>query len=68
VKQPDVRIGAKHHFPSHLQHQTKHTVGRRVLGTEIQGKGLLDPWSKSAFKSHRIKERNTEAVFYRPPQ
>jgi ribosomal protein S18 acetylase RimI-like enzyme len=37
VQQADMRIGALDDLAVHLQDQTQHAVGRRVLGTEIQG-------------------------------
>ena len=37
VQQADVRVGTLDHFAVQLQHQAQHAVGRRVLGTEVEG-------------------------------
>ena len=35
MQQPDMRIGARHHFAVHLQHQPQHAVRGRMLRAEI---------------------------------
>jgi hypothetical protein len=37
MKQADVRIDAADDLAIKLQHKAKHAVGRRMLGTEIDG-------------------------------
>src|SRR5690606_19628715 len=37
VQQPDMWVGTLDHFTVEFEHQTQNAVGRRVLGTKVQG-------------------------------
>ncbi len=61
MQKADVRIGAHHGLAVHLEHETQHAVGRRMLRPEIQSCSSLISACVSNYRFRkRLNHENTE--------